>query len=195
MNEAVTSWPLRVEMDVLHQHLAGALRDAAVDLAVQQQRIEHGADVVDHAVAHDLDLAGFLVDLDFADVAAVRIILHRALCRRRWRRGRAPWPAGILAGLAASMATSLMVMVRLVFGDENTPSAKLTSAASTLSACAAIALAFSITLSVAIVEGRARPWSTSASRRCLRRRTPGRCRPARSAPRPDRGRAGRRPAA
>ncbi len=43
-------------------------------------------------------------------------------------------------------------MVRLVFGDENTPSAKFTSAASTLSACAAIALAFAITLSVAIVN-------------------------------------------
>ncbi len=43
-----------------------------------------------------------------------------------------------------------MVMVRLVFGDENTPSAKLTSATSILSANAAIALAFSITLSVAI---------------------------------------------
>ena len=77
MNEPVTSWPLRVEMDVLHQRLAGALRDAAVDLAVQQQRIEHGADIVDHAVAHDLDLAGFLVDLEFADVAAVRIIVDR----------------------------------------------------------------------------------------------------------------------
>ena len=50
------------------------------------------------------------------------------------------------------MATSLMVMVRLVFGDENTPSANFTSAASTLSACAAIALAFSITFSVAIVK-------------------------------------------
>ena len=54
------------------------------------------------------------------------------------------------------MATSLMVMVRLVFGDENTPSAKFTSAASTLSACAAMALAFSTTLSVAIVKGGAR---------------------------------------
>ncbi len=45
-------------MDVFHQHLAGALGHAAMDLAVQQQRIEHGADVVDHAVAHDLDHTG-----------------------------------------------------------------------------------------------------------------------------------------
>ena len=78
MNEPVTSWPRGVEMDVLHQHLARALRDAAVDLAVQQQRIEHGADVVDHAVAHDLDLAGLRVDLDLADVAAVREVRRPA---------------------------------------------------------------------------------------------------------------------
>jgi len=63
-----------VEMDVFHQNLTGALRDAAMDLAMQQQRIEHGADVVDHAVAHDLDLAGVLLDLELADVATVRII-------------------------------------------------------------------------------------------------------------------------
>ena len=61
-------------------------------------------------------------------------------------------PRGILAGSAASTATSLIVMVRLVFGEENTPSAKFTSAASTLNAKAAMALAFSITLSVAIVK-------------------------------------------
>ena len=69
MNEPVTSWPSPVEVDVLHQDLADALRDAADDLALQQQRVDHGADVVDHAVAHDLDLAGFRVDLDLADVA------------------------------------------------------------------------------------------------------------------------------
>ena len=94
MNEAVTNWPLGVETDVFHQHLAGALRDAAVDLAVQQHRIEHGADVVDDAVAHDLDFAGFLVDFDFADVAAVGKVLRPALCRRRWRQARAPSAAG-----------------------------------------------------------------------------------------------------
>ena len=44
--------------DMLHQRLAGALRDAAVDLAVQQQRVELDAEVVDHGIAHDLDLAG-----------------------------------------------------------------------------------------------------------------------------------------
>ena len=62
-------------MDVLHQDLADALRHAADDLSVQQQRIDHGADVVDHAVAHDLDRAGLRIDLELADVAAVGKVL------------------------------------------------------------------------------------------------------------------------
>ena len=64
MNEPVTSCPLGVEAECLHQRLADALHHAAVDLAVQQQRIEHGADIVDHAVARDVDLTGFAVDFD-----------------------------------------------------------------------------------------------------------------------------------
>ena len=54
MNDAVTIWPAEVELDVFHQRLADALHDAAVNLAVQQHRIEHGADIVDDAVAHDI---------------------------------------------------------------------------------------------------------------------------------------------
>jgi hypothetical protein len=70
------SWPaLAVVTDVLHQRLADALHHAAMDLALEQHRVEHGADVVDHAVAHDLDLAGLRVDLDLADVAAVGEVL------------------------------------------------------------------------------------------------------------------------
>ena len=76
MNEAVTSCPARVEMDVLHQHLTGALGDATVNLTMQEQGIEHSAEIIDHAVACDVDLAGFPIDLQFADMAAVRIIVH-----------------------------------------------------------------------------------------------------------------------
>src|SRR5262249_52576101 len=47
---------------------------------------------------------------------------------------------GSLVGSIASCATSLMVSVRLVLGLENTPSAKLTSAVSSWSRWAAIAL-------------------------------------------------------
>ena len=49
-----------IEMDILHQDLADALRHAAGDLAVDQERVDDGADVVHHAVAHDLDRAGLL---------------------------------------------------------------------------------------------------------------------------------------
>ena len=100
-------------MNVFHQNLAGALRDAAMDLAVQQHRIEHGADVVHHAVAHDLDLAGFLVDFQLADVTAVRKVRDRRVVDGGGEQ------AGLhrrrnLAGFAASRAISWMVMVRLV---------------------------------------------------------------------------------
>ena len=59
-------------------------------------------------------------------------------------------PFGSLAGLAAVRATSLMVMVWLVLGDENMPSSNLRSSTPTLSTCAAIFLAFSITFSAAL---------------------------------------------
>ena len=47
-----------IEIDLLHQHLADALGDAALDLAMQQERVHHHADVVHHVVAEHLDLAG-----------------------------------------------------------------------------------------------------------------------------------------
>ena len=76
MNEPVNSWPeAGIEADVLHQHLADALRDAAADLALEQQRVHDRADIVDDAVAQDLDLAGLRVDFELADMAAVREIL------------------------------------------------------------------------------------------------------------------------
>src|SRR6185437_2214049 len=65
----------RVEVDVFHQHLARALRHTTVDLAMQQHGVENGADIIHHAVTHDVDHSGFPVDLHFADVTAVRKIL------------------------------------------------------------------------------------------------------------------------
>src|SRR6202012_1654428 len=49
-----------------------ALRDAAVELAGDDHRIDDGAEVVDAGIAHDLDHAGIGIDLDFGDVTAVR---------------------------------------------------------------------------------------------------------------------------
>src|SRR4029077_1722686 len=53
-----------------------------------QQRIDHGADVVDHVVVHDLDFAGRLVDLELADVYAVRITRHFAGIDRLFDQAR-----------------------------------------------------------------------------------------------------------
>jgi hypothetical protein len=49
-------------VDVFHQHLARALRHTTVDLAMQQHGVENGADIIHHAVTHDVDHSGFSVD-------------------------------------------------------------------------------------------------------------------------------------
>ncbi len=69
----------RVVDRVLEQRLADALRDAAMDLTRRHHRIEERAEIVDRHEALDLDLAGLAVDLDLADVAAVREGLRRGL--------------------------------------------------------------------------------------------------------------------
>src|SRR6185437_627449 len=78
----------RVEVNVLHQRLACALRDAALNLAVHQQRVDDRADVVDDAVAYDLHLAGFAVDLQFADMDAVRVVGDWRAVHRGGRQAR-----------------------------------------------------------------------------------------------------------
>ena len=62
----------RIDVALLPHRLADALRDAAMGLAVDDQRIDAAADVVDRGVAGDLDVAGVGIDLDLADRAAVR---------------------------------------------------------------------------------------------------------------------------
>src|SRR5947209_19966082 len=42
-----------------------------MDLTLDEQRVDHGADIVDHDIAEYLCLAGFRIDLDLADMAAV----------------------------------------------------------------------------------------------------------------------------
>src|SRR5262249_22876972 len=56
----------------LSEHLPGALRDAALHLALDDLAVDEVARVVDRGEAHDLDLAGLGLDLDLGDVAAVR---------------------------------------------------------------------------------------------------------------------------
>jgi len=50
-----------------------------MDLALEAGRVHHRADVVDHGIAVELDLAGLGIDLDLADVAAVGIGVLLAL--------------------------------------------------------------------------------------------------------------------
>ena len=62
---------VRVVADAFHEGLPDALRDTAVQLAGDQQRIDDGAEIIDAGVAHDLHDAGLGIDLDLGDVATV----------------------------------------------------------------------------------------------------------------------------
>ena len=57
---------------LLEQRLGEALDDAAVDLALDDERVDLVAAVVDRDVLQHVDAAGLLVDLDDADVGAER---------------------------------------------------------------------------------------------------------------------------
>ena len=60
--------------NVLGQNLADALRDTALHLTVHDRWIDDDTDVVHGDVAIDADRARFRIDLDFADMTAVRKI-------------------------------------------------------------------------------------------------------------------------
>src|SRR4029077_2322214 len=54
------------------ERLAETVRDAAMDLTVHDQRIDRAPDIVDGGVAGDFDDPGLRIDLDFANVTAIR---------------------------------------------------------------------------------------------------------------------------
>src|SRR6478609_8448293 len=56
---------------MLKESLADALDDPAMDLALEQQRINDAAEIVDDGVALNYDGAGIGIDLDLDNVAAV----------------------------------------------------------------------------------------------------------------------------
>src|ERR1700732_962917 len=56
---------------LLKQGLAGALRDPAMRLAVQDQRVDGATDIVDRRVAGDFDTPGLGIDFNLADVKAM----------------------------------------------------------------------------------------------------------------------------
>ncbi len=70
---------LFVEQHVLVQRIADAVHHAAADLAVDQHRVDQPPAIMRHYVAQDPDRAGRAVDLDLADIAAVRESLRARL--------------------------------------------------------------------------------------------------------------------
>src|SRR5256884_6824468 len=56
---------------MLKESLANALGDPAMDLALEQERVDGAAEIVDDGVALNYDGAGIGIDLDLDDVAAV----------------------------------------------------------------------------------------------------------------------------
>ena len=58
-------------MGVFQERLPDPLGDAALRLAVQDQRIDRAPDIIDGGIADDRDMAGLGIDLDLADLRAV----------------------------------------------------------------------------------------------------------------------------
>jgi hypothetical protein len=56
---------------MLKESLANALHDPAMDLALEQERVDGAAEIVDDGVALNYDGAGIGIDLNLDDVAAV----------------------------------------------------------------------------------------------------------------------------
>ena len=71
--------------DVLHQHLADPLDDAAMDLPFASSGLSTMPTIVDRGIAGQLDLAGLCVDLDLAEM--------RARWEGRRTIGGQNWPA------------------------------------------------------------------------------------------------------
>src|SRR6266851_2877050 len=63
---------LRVVERALQHRLADPLHHSAVDLPLDQQRIDDGAKIIDGKIFHHLDMAGLRIDLDLGDMTAVR---------------------------------------------------------------------------------------------------------------------------
>ena len=57
----------------LQQCIANAVRHTALDLAVDDQRVDDAAAIMRHAITHDHDPAGLRIDFDFNNMRAVGI--------------------------------------------------------------------------------------------------------------------------
>ena len=75
------------------QDLSDSLRYSAMDLTMHDERVDNGSNVVDGAIGNDVHLSGLRIDLDFADVTAIRMMktggcefAGRVECRGKIRR-------------------------------------------------------------------------------------------------------------
>src|SRR5262249_55068430 len=117
---------IRVVNDVLEQRLAGALGNAAVDLPLGEQRVDHGADVVDDRIALDGNGACLGIDFHFADVTAVGEARHvGGQCPRAW--ATPPSSLGSPSGMKDIWATWGMGMILSVPATANLPSSNTMS--------------------------------------------------------------------
>jgi hypothetical protein len=67
---------------VFQQGLAGALRDAALDLTMNDHRVDHRADIVYRPVANEGNDAGFQINLQLAGMRAVAECEARRIINR-----------------------------------------------------------------------------------------------------------------
>src|SRR5262245_33668843 len=60
------------------QDLPDSLRYPAMNLTMHDKRIDYGSDVVNGAIGNDVYLSSLRIDLDFADVTAIRVMKTRS---------------------------------------------------------------------------------------------------------------------
>ena len=109
MNEPPRQLPSLVEGDQLHQRHPDAVGEAAVDLALDDHRVDARAAVVDRDEAPHRDLAGARIDVDDADVGAERERQVRRVVDRSRRRARPRRPRAARSSRARPSAISWIV--------------------------------------------------------------------------------------
>ena len=103
---------------MLVQRLCDSLRDAAVLLAFDDDRVDDTSAIVDGDEAHEVDGAGLGIDLDHRDVHAVgkrgTVLVDVGARAEMARRSRAPRrPVATIRGSVAARATSNHETMRL----------------------------------------------------------------------------------
>ena len=162
---------------LLQQRLADALHHAAMDLALDQQRIDDGAEIVDRGIFHHLRVRRSRDRLRprRRDSRSGRRDGHR-LGRHASTSSDVGTPSGSFSPARSLRASSMMPIERSVPAMTKRPALNSMSPADASSTCEAICLPCSITSSAASHDARCRRASSSASRRCRRRRPARRCR-------------------